>query len=99
MSKILVLYHYYWPDDVVSAQLFTGLCEGLADQFDVETWPGNRGCHDPKTSYSLKVEIHNGVKVRRVWRPPIRQHSFFGRILNSIWMQKAWWWRLFLIRS
>jgi colanic acid biosynthesis glycosyl transferase WcaI len=97
MAKILVLYHYYHPDDVVSATHFTGLCEGLAQSGnDLETWPGNRGCHDPKTTYSTKPETLNGVTIRRIWRPPFRQHSFFGRILNSIWMQKAWWWRLLL---
>src|ERR1700690_1261299 len=104
-SKILILYHYYHPDDVVSATHFTGLCEGLAQRgHQVEVWPANRACH-PETmklrwtshfdkSYSLKVEEINGVKVRRVWRPDFRQHSFVGRILNSIWMLKAWWLRL-----
>jgi colanic acid biosynthesis glycosyl transferase WcaI len=95
LPKILVLYHYYHPDDVVSAQQFTGLCEGLSQKgFQMEVWPANRACHDPKVSYSTKPDTINGVIVRRVWRPNFRQHSFFGRIINSIWIQKYWWLRL-----
>lgn len=93
--KILVLYHYYWPDDVVSARHFAGLCEDLsAKVWDVEVWPSNRACHDPKIKYSTKEEMAKGVKVRRVWRPSLPQHCFWGRILNSIWMLKYWWLRL-----
>ena len=97
MPAILVLYHFYHPDDVVSAQEFTGLAEGLTlKKWEVEAWPSNRDCHpptlklrgtgNPNKSYGLKVEEINGVTVRRVWRPNFRQHSFLGRILNSIWM-------------
>jgi hypothetical protein len=95
--KILVLHHFYHPDNVVGAQQFTGLCEGLAsNNWEVQVWPGNRGCHDAAIVYPTKPEIQNGVLVRRVWRPAFRQHSFLGRIFNSIWMQKAWAWRLLL---
>jgi glycosyltransferase involved in cell wall biosynthesis len=94
--KILVLYHYYRPDDVVSSVQFTDLAEGLVDRgHAVEVWPSNRDCHHPEKKYSTHPEVINGVTVRRVWRPAFRQHSFFGRILNSIWMQKLWWFRLF----
>jgi colanic acid biosynthesis glycosyl transferase WcaI len=96
IPKILILYHYYWPDDVVSAVQFTGLAEGLAaGGYEIETWPGNRSCHDPKVSYPTSPETNNGVRIHRVWRPPFSQHSFLGRILNSFWVQKFWWLRLF----
>lgn len=98
--KFLALYHYYRPDDVAGAAQFTGLCEGLAERgFEVEVWPGNRACHNPQRSFGTKLETMNGVKVRRIMRPPLSQHSFLGRVLNSIWMQKRWWWRLFLSPS
>jgi hypothetical protein len=63
-------------------------------QWEVESWPANRSCHDSSVSYPTQTDTKNGVTIRRVWRPAFRQHSFFGRILNSIWMQKAWAWRL-----
>lgn len=95
MNKLLVLYHYYHPDDVVSAVQFTGLCEGLAERgWDVEVWPSNRACHTPETTYPRRKATLNGVKIHRAWRPAFRQHSFLGRILNSIWIQNDWWLRL-----
>lgn len=95
MPKALILHHYYSPDDVVSAIQFADLSEGLAKQgFEVEAWPSNRACHHPEAAYPLKKEAQNGVVIKRVWRPSFRQHSFLGRILNSLWLQKLWWLRL-----
>ena len=110
-SKILVLYHFFHPDDVVSAQQFTGLAEGLTSKnWEVEAWPSNRACHPPaptiaiplrltslplsyvgqatrlpttppglrgtsrgtghlNKNYGMKVEMLEGVKVKRVWGP------------------------------
>ncbi len=100
MPKVLALYHYYYPDDVAGARHFTEFCEGLAQRgWDVETWPCNRNCHDLKAKYALKTETREGVKIRRVWRPPFRQHSFLGRILNSIWMMKFWGWRFLFLSN
>ena len=79
---------------MAGAAQFTGLCEGLAAKgWEVEVWPSNRSCFEGKT-FSTELETVNGVKVKRVWRPGFDQHGFWGRILNSIWMQKAWFWRL-----
>src|SRR6185295_4887036 len=99
-NKLLVLYHYYHPDDVVSATHFTNLCEGLAkNNWEVETWPGNRGCHNPRITHPTKPETLNSVTIHRVWRLPLRQHSFLGRIFNAIWIQKFWSWRLLFTPS
>ena len=95
LPKILVLYHYYSPDDVVSARHYADLCESLVQRgHTVETWPGNRACHDACVSYSTRPETINGVTVKRVWRPALKQHSVVGRIVNSLWIQRAWKTRL-----
>lgn len=104
MSKILILYHYYWPDDVVSATHYTDLCEGLVQRgAEVTIWPANRPCHPltgaqrethVSSNFSTKPGERNGVKIHRVWRPPFPQHSVLGRILNMYWMMKYWWLRL-----
>ena len=45
--QVTVLYHYFHPDDVVSARHFDGLCRGLAERgWDVLVRPCNRGCRD-----------------------------------------------------
>ncbi len=94
MSKVLLLYHYYHPDDVAGALQFVGLGEGLAERnWQVEAWPSNRSCHHDEQTYSTKLETVNGVLIRRVWRPHFNQHSFIGRILNAIWLEKRWAWR------
>jgi colanic acid biosynthesis glycosyl transferase WcaI len=94
MPKALVLNHFHFPDDVAGAFQFTGLCEGLAARgWEVEVWPSNRACHHPGTSYPTAPEVLGGVRVHRVWRPPLDQHSFLGRLLNSAWMLGAWAWR------
>jgi len=84
----------------------TGLSTGPAGRsgqasphWNVEVWSSNRNCHHPEIQYPTVKEISNGVVIQRVWRPAFRQHSFLGRILNSIWMQKLWWWRLFFTPS
>jgi len=96
VPKILLLYHYYRPDDVVSAVHMTELAEGLALKgWGVEVWPGNRSCHERGRAYSCGPEFANGVLIRRVWRPDFPQHRFWGRLFNSIWIQKFWLWRSF----
>ena len=86
---VLIFYHYFFPDDVVSARHLTGLATGLAKQgCSVEVMPSNRSCrtddHYPPT------EFHQGVEINRVYRPGWNQASALGRILNLSWMLIAW---------
>ncbi len=92
---IVVLYHYYYPDDVVSARHYQDFCEELAARgWDVAVWPSNRLCRFSRM-LSLKArETKSGVSIRRVWRPPFRQSSFMGRILNTASMLISWSWRI-----
>jgi len=100
MSKTLILYQYYRPDDVVSARQLTGLGEGLAAKgWEVETWPCNRSCHHEEQNYSLKPEKVDGVLIRRVWRPAFNQHRFLGRVLNAAWVEIAWLFRALFTKS
>ena len=103
MPKILVLYHYYSPDDANNSEQCAGLAESLAVEHKVIVWPSNRQSHlgrqataagTARVSYPTAIETINGVKVHRVWRPGLDLRSFFGRMFLSIWMQKSWAWRL-----
>lgn len=85
-----MLYHFLPPDDVVSAQVFGGLCEGLAARgWDVTARPSNRSCHDPYARHPRR-ETWRGVTLRRVSRPAFSQSSGKGRILNSLFVTAAW---------
>lgn len=88
--RIVVLYQYQHPDDVVSARLYDDLCVGLSRRgWEVVARPSNRSCHDPAVAYPLR-ESWTGVTFRRVWRPGLRQNTSHGRITNAAWMIGAW---------
>lgn len=85
-----LLYHYFHPDDVVSARQFSDLAEGLvANGWDVTARPCNRGCRDETVRYP-KTETWGGVAIERIWRPNLKQASTKGRLLNAAWMILAW---------
>jgi glycosyltransferase involved in cell wall biosynthesis len=87
---VAVLYHYLHPDDVVSARHLGDFCVDLASRgWDVEALPCNRSCHHPERTYPSEEEWQS-VTINRVWRPPFRQASTRGRILNTAWMLAAW---------
>jgi glycosyltransferase involved in cell wall biosynthesis len=79
-----------YPDDVVSALHYDGLAADLVvNGWDVEALPCNRGCRDESRTYS-RSELQEGVRYNRIWRPRFRQSSYFGRLINSVWMIVAW---------
>lgn len=88
--RVAILYHYMYPDDVVSALHLDGLAQDLASKgWEVEALPCNRGCRDETRVYPA-AEIHHGVHYRRIWRPGFSQKSFWGRLVNSGWMIASW---------
>ena len=42
MKSILLIYHFFHPDTVISARLFSDLAEELAKDNDVTVFTGNR---------------------------------------------------------
>jgi glycosyltransferase involved in cell wall biosynthesis len=88
--RVAVLYHYFHPDDVISARHYGDLCQGLASRgWDVTARPSNRGCRDESLAYPLR-EAWADITIRRVWRPALRQASAMGRVVNAAWMIAAW---------
>ncbi|MCB0058960.1 MAG: glycosyltransferase family 4 protein [Caldilineaceae bacterium] len=96
--RLVLLYHFYAPDDVVSAVLYSELGETLAQRgWQVEAWPCNRLHSGGSTTLPLSEQV-GGVRVRRVWRPGWKQSSGLGRMLNALWMVAAWSWRAAFFR-
>lgn len=88
--RVLVLYQFMGPDDVVSARHFDGLCDGLAARgFDVVAAPSNRACRDARARFPRR-ERRGAVSIERVWRPALDQASAAGRVVNAAWMLAAW---------
>lgn len=97
--RVSILYHYMYPDDVVSALHLHDLAQDLvAKGWEVEALPCNRGCRDETKVYPA-AESHQGVYYRRVWRPRFSQKSFWGRLANSGWMIANWSRLVFRLRS
>ncbi len=90
MSSVDIHYHYFPPDDVVSARHFWDLAQGLAERgWKVRVYTSNRSCRTKGASYPRKENV-NGVEVYRIWRPDFPQNRAYGRILNAVWMLLFW---------
>ncbi len=90
MPLAYAFYQFFYPDDVVSAVLFSELCAGLVKRgWDVTAFPSTRGCHGKYSEYPTSGEFE-GVRIERIWRPAWRQSSGLGRVLNAAWMIFRW---------
>jgi glycosyltransferase involved in cell wall biosynthesis len=98
MASCVVLYHYYYPDDVVSARLFTDFAEDLTRQgWDVQVFSSDKYCKK-KDRISKKFETRHGVSVRRFRHPPFPESKNIGRLLNSFLLSVNWFFALLFLR-
>jgi colanic acid biosynthesis glycosyl transferase WcaI len=90
-KRVLVIYHFFYPDDVVSARHLSGLATGLAKRgWEVTALTSNRFCRDPKARIDEKEETWEGVRIHRSWRPALPQSSNVPRLLNAFWLMASW---------
>lgn len=91
-QKVVILYQYFPPDDVVSAIHFGDLSSGLARRgWEVTAYPSVWSCRDESQRFPAS-SAWNGVTIRRLWRPRFRQSSSRGRMLNAAWIIASWSW-------
>ncbi len=90
MPRLLLAYHFFHPDDVVSARMFSDLAvEQRRRGWDVVALTSNRSWVDPTRVYPAR-EDWEGVEIHRVFRPPLTQARPAQRLANSTWMIAAW---------
>jgi colanic acid biosynthesis glycosyl transferase WcaI len=88
--RLLVLYHFFHPDRVVSARIFSDFAvEQSRRGWEVTALTTNRSLEDASARYPAQ-EIWNGVKICRVFRPPWTQKRPVPRLGNSAWTLAAW---------
>jgi hypothetical protein len=88
--RVLVVYHFFHPDDVVSARLFSDLAEGLhARGWDVTALTSDRTWAKPNATLPSR-ESWRGIQVERTHRPAWDQARPVERLANSLWMVGAW---------
>ncbi len=89
-QTIFLLYHFFHPDDVISARLYTEMAEDLAAAgHHLIALPSNRSCHHLEVRLASNQDW-NGICIRRVWRPAFSQATVAGRLLNSFFMLFGW---------
>lgn len=88
-KSILLVYHFFHPDTVISARLFSELAQELAwDGNTVTVFTGNRRFSSGEILQ--EKENFNGVEIQRFSRPGFSQGSNFGRLFNSAILQIKW---------
>jgi len=91
-GSVYLLYHFFQPDDVISARLYSDLAEDLTESgFDVTAVPSIRSCHGRDVRLA-KRDSWAGGKIRRIWRPAWPQHKAMGRFGNTLFMLLGWTW-------
>lgn len=87
-KKLLVYANYYYPEVASTAQIFTELCEGITDKFDVTVicavpcYTGQISEEYLKKKYYF--EEYNNVKVIRVRVPNFDKHNKKSRIKHIL---------------
>jgi colanic acid biosynthesis glycosyl transferase WcaI len=90
VPRLLLLYHFFHPDDVVSARMFSDLAvEQRSRGWEVVALTSNRSCFDPDRAYPAREDWAGG-EIHRVFRPPLKQSRPVQRLANSGWMTAAW---------
>lgn len=90
-----ILYHFFYPDDVVSARHFSDFAEELVNRgWQISLLTSNRYCRYPRRKIPIKEENWKGLKIIRIGRPGWNQANNFSRVMNSLWMMIGWTLRL-----
>ncbi len=99
VPRLLLCYHFFHPDDVVSARHFGDLAEEQQRRgWKVTVLTSNRSCRQRGRSFAPH-ETWNGIEIYRVFRPDWDQSKPLPRLLNSAWMIAAWFVRALGLRN
>jgi glycosyltransferase involved in cell wall biosynthesis len=91
IPSAIILYHFFYPDDVVSARHFSDFAEALVFRgWKVTVLTSNRYCRHPKGKIPEKEEYWRGVRVIRVGRLGLDQANNIFRMVNAFWMMLGW---------
>jgi glycosyltransferase involved in cell wall biosynthesis len=91
--RLLVFYHFFHPDEVVSARIFSDFAVEQARRgWDVTAVTCNRAHGDGAARFPSE-EIWNGVRIVRVFRPAWSQKKPLPRLANTAWLINVWFLR------
>ncbi len=94
-NRLYLIYHFFYPDDVVSARHFGEFAEELALRgWEVTVFTSNRWCRYPKKKIVRQQEKWKGVDIQRFRRPSFDQSKPLSRLLNAAILMVQWGWRM-----
>jgi len=89
--EFVLVTEYFHPDTASTGQLLTDLAVGLQDRgLDLTVYTSQPNYHSGDNERQPRVTEHNGVTVKRIRAPQLRQNSFVRRAFNwivfTVWM-------------
>jgi glycosyltransferase involved in cell wall biosynthesis len=90
-KEYVLVTEYYHPDTATTGQLMTDLAEGLKDRgLKMTVYTGQPNYHSGENKKQPRISKHNGVPVKRIRAPQVRQTSLLRRLVNwtifTVWM-------------
>lgn len=83
MRKFFLISQVFYPDEVSTAGLFTGLCSSIAeDRFEVEVWSAQ-----PSYTHSgrqPRMVVYNGIRIRYLCSTRFHKSKLLGRLMNIL---------------
>ena len=81
--EYLLVTEYFHPDTASTGQLMTDLATGLNDRgLDMTVYTGQPNYHSGDNERQPTRSLHEGVPVRRIGAPQVRQTSLLRRLVN-----------------
>jgi len=93
-TEYVLVTEYFHPDTASTGQLMTDLAVGLCERgLDLTVYTGQPNYHSGDNERQPQVSTHEGVEVRRIRAPQLRQSSLPRRLFNwvvfTVWMAAA----------
>ena len=93
---VTLIYHFFYPDDVVSARHFSDMAEELDKRgWNVNVLTSNRYCRYQHSKIDQRKEILHGIDIRRSYRPGWNQSKNIPRLCNALWLFLNWLFTIF----
>jgi glycosyltransferase involved in cell wall biosynthesis len=97
-KEYLLVTEYFHPDTASTGQLMTELAVGLRDRgLDLTVYTGQPNYHSGNNEQQDQVTVHEGVPVKRIRAPQVRQSSLGRRLFN--WLIFTGWMAIALLVS
>lgn len=95
--EYLLVTEYFHPDTASTGQLMTDLAVGLSERgLDLTVYTSQPNYHSGDNQKQPWESIHDGVLVRRIRAPQVRQTSMIRRLFNwlvfTVWMSARLLW-------